>query len=82
MRGSGPPAMPDIRLHRALSEIPAAAWDALHDGRNPFIAHVFLHGLEATGCLRSDWGWTPCHLGLWDGERLVANLERRTPWDS
>lgn len=72
MRGSGPPAMPDIRLHRALSEIPATAWDALHDGRNPFIAHAFLHGLEATGCLRPDWGWTPCHLGLWDGERLVA----------
>lgn len=61
-----------LRLHRALSDIPAAAWDALHDGRNPFIAHAFLSGLETTGCLRPDWGWTPCHVGLWDGDALVA----------
>ena len=64
--------MPVVRIHRALSEIPAAAWDALHDGRNPFVTHAFLHGLEATGCLRGDWGWTPCHLGLWDGDALIA----------
>jgi predicted N-acyltransferase len=60
------------RLHRALSELPAAGWDALHDGRNPFVAHAFLSGLETTGCLREDWGWTPCHVGLWDAEVLVA----------
>jgi predicted N-acyltransferase len=64
--------MPAIRLHRTLSDIPAAAWDALHDGRNPFVAHDFLCGLEATGCLREDWGWAPLHLGLWDGEALIA----------
>jgi hypothetical protein len=64
--------MPAARIHRALSEIPAADWDALHDGRNPFIAHAFLAGLEATGCLREDWGWTPCHVGLWEGDVLVA----------
>ena len=61
-----------VRIHRALSELPAAAWDALHDGRNPFITHAFLSGLESTGCLRADWGWTPCHLGLWEGEALIA----------
>jgi predicted N-acyltransferase len=61
-----------VRIHRALSELPAADWDALHDGRNPFITHAFLSGLESTGCLRPDWGWTPCHLGLWEGEALVA----------
>ena len=60
------------RIHRALSEIPAAAWDALHDGRNPFVTHAFLHGLEVTGCLRGDWGWTPCHVGLWDTDALIA----------
>lgn len=64
--------MPTARLHRALSDIPAADWDALHDGRNPFVAHAFLAGLESTGCLRPDWGWTPCHLGLWEGEALLA----------
>ncbi|WP_028839403.1 GNAT family N-acetyltransferase [Thermomonas fusca] len=64
--------MPAIRLHRTMSELPAAAWDALHDGRNPFVAHDFLCGLEATGCLRPDWGWSPCHVGLWESETLVA----------
>jgi predicted N-acyltransferase len=64
--------MPSARIHRALSEILAADWDALHDGRNPFVAHAFISGLETTGCLREDWGWTPCHLGLWQGDRLVA----------
>ena len=61
-----------VRIHRELSEIPAADWDALHAGRNPFVAHAFLSGLETTGRLREDWGWTPCHVGLWDGDALLA----------
>ena len=64
--------MPEARIHRALSEIPAADWDALHGGHNPFIAHAFLAGLETTGCLREDWGWTPCHIGVWEDDALVA----------
>ena len=64
--------MPAFRIHRARSEIPATHWDALHDGCNPFVAHAFLCGLETTGCLREDWGWTPCHIGLWEGDALVA----------
>jgi predicted N-acyltransferase len=64
--------MPAARIHRALSDIPAQAWDALHDGRNPFVAHAFLQGLEATGCLREEWGWTPCHVALWDAGTLLA----------
>ena len=64
--------MIQARIHRALSDIPAADWDALHDGRNPFIAYAFLDGLEQAGCLRPDWGWTPHHLTLWDDGALVA----------
>ncbi|QNU14195.1 GNAT family N-acetyltransferase [Thermomonas sp. XSG] len=64
--------MNGFRIHRRLSDLPAAVWDALHDGHNPFVAHGFLCGLEATGCLRDDWGWTPLHLGLWEGETLIA----------
>jgi hypothetical protein len=55
-----------------LAAIAAADWDALHDGGNPFVAHAFLGGLERHGCLRSAWGWTPRHAGLFDGGRLVA----------
>ncbi|MEO6228329.1 MAG: GNAT family N-acetyltransferase [Thermomonas sp.] len=64
--------MIQARMHRALSEISADDWDALHDGRNPFIAHAFLAGMETSGCLRPDWGWTPQHLALWDGDALLG----------
>ena len=64
--------MPAARSHGSLDALPAAAWDALHDGDNPFVAHAFLHGLETCGCLRPQWGWTPRHIALWDGDTLVA----------
>lgn len=64
--------MPTVRIVGNLGEIPSAQWNALHDGRNPFVAHAFLSGLEQHGCLREGWGWTPQHLTLWDGDTLVA----------
>jgi uncharacterized protein len=56
----------------SLASIPDTDWDALHDGRNPFVSHAFLDGLERHGCLRKDWGWTPHHLALWDDDDLIA----------
>lgn len=64
--------MPGARVHRALSEIDPAQWDALHDGGNPFVTHAFLTGMEAFGCLREEWGWTPHHVTVWRGDALVA----------
>lgn len=64
--------MYDARFLPSLADVRARDWDALHDGRNPFVAHAFLHGLESQGCLRRDWGWTPHHLTLWKGDTLVA----------
>jgi uncharacterized protein len=64
--------VPELRLLAGLEQIDAAQWDALHDGRNPFVAHAFLAGLERTGCLRPQWGWTPRHALLFDAGALVA----------
>ena len=64
--------MPAARIVSSLLDVPATQWDALHDGRNPFVCHAFLAGLEQHGCLREQWGWTPHHLTLWQGEELVA----------
>jgi len=61
-----------VRELSALASVEAGQWDALHDGANPFVRHAFLEGLEQHGCLRADWGWTPRHLTLWEGDRLVA----------
>jgi predicted N-acyltransferase len=60
------------RVIGALRDIPASQWDALNDGRNPFVSHAFLAGLEQHGVLRPRYGWTPRHLTLWDGDTLVA----------
>lgn len=66
--------MPDTRFLHHLADLPAADWDALHDGRNPFVSHAFLQGLEAHGCLRAEWGWRPRHFTLWEGGQLVAAI--------
>ncbi|GAB3333235.1 GNAT family N-acetyltransferase [Marilutibacter aestuarii] len=62
----------EVRWLDALSGVEGEHWDALHDGSNPFVGHAFLSGLESTGCIRADWGWTPRHLTLWERGRLVA----------
>lgn len=64
--------MAQARIVSALSDIRAGQWDALHDGSNPFVSHAFLSGLEHCGCLREEWGWTPHHLTLWEGDQLIA----------
>lgn len=64
--------MPVCRISPTLADIAPAKWDVLHDGRNPFVSHAFLGGLEQHGCLREEWGWTPHHLTLWEGEELVG----------
>jgi uncharacterized protein len=64
--------VPELRILRRLRDVSGSAWDGLHDQRNPFVTHAFLHGLEANGCLREGWGWTPAHAALYDGERLIA----------
>jgi len=64
--------MMHIRWLNSLQSISAAAWDALHDGGNPFISYAFLRGLEQHGCVREEWGWQPQHLSLWCNNQLVG----------
>lgn len=65
----------EVQIHVAanLAEIDAAEWDALA-GAQPFIRYAFLHGLEITGCVGGDTGWTPQHLLLRRAGELVAAL--------
>lgn len=60
------------RFHSRLVEIDATHWNALLPDDNPFLDHAFLAGLEQHGCLDVAHGWTPHHLGLYDGDTLVA----------
>lgn len=61
-----------IAVHTSLDAIPSAAWDALLPDDNPFLTHAFLAGLERHGCIRSDLGWQPYHLALYQDGRLTA----------
>ncbi len=63
-------------IHGSIAEIPAAAWDALHAHEaglaSPFVRHAFLSAAEASGSASPRTGWTPRHLVLRRGGRLVA----------
>ncbi len=65
-----------LRVLDALSEVPAAAWDALVAANpvraTPFLRHAFLQALEECGCATQRAGWRPRHLTAWRGDRLVG----------
>ena len=63
------------RIARAVSDLPAAEWDALTDNANPFMRHAFLSALEKSGSVGGRSGWTPLPV-LIDGPdgRLAAAL--------
>jgi len=65
-------ALTTVRFHNRLADIDPAAWDSLRPDDNPFLRHAFLSGLEQHGCLVPGYGWTPHHLTIHDGDRLVA----------
>jgi uncharacterized protein len=52
------------RVHAAISEIPAAAWDACAGDVNPSVSHVFLKTLEESGSAIARTGWAPQHLSV------------------
>jgi predicted N-acyltransferase len=60
----------------AVSEVPAAAWDALlaHEpvAASPFVRHAFLAAAEESGCAAPRTGWGPRHLVLRRGATIVA----------
>ncbi|MGZ6078214.1 MAG: GNAT family N-acetyltransferase [Myxococcaceae bacterium] len=62
-----------LKVHRAISEIPEAAWNALVDEESaPFLEWRWLEALEWSGSVSEASGWEPRHLALWRGHRLVA----------
>ncbi len=61
-----------LRVHPAISEVDATAWNHLTGTDDPFVEHAFLHALEASGSATGVTGWAPCHLTAWHGEALVG----------
>jgi predicted N-acyltransferase len=66
---------PVIRIHRAVSEIDAGAWDGLlglQPAPSPFMRHAYLDALDASGSASPATGWTPQIMTLWRGKQLMA----------
>ncbi len=73
-----------VRLVPSIADVDPAAWDACAnppgiseseaEGErfNPFVTHAFLHALEASGSTGGRSGWTPAHVLVEDGGRIVA----------
>jgi predicted N-acyltransferase len=61
-----------VRELQRIDAIAAADWNALAGTDCPFLRHEFLAALEHSGCVGGTTGWTPAHLALLDGDRLVA----------
>jgi predicted N-acyltransferase len=65
-------ATSQARILTSIDRIPAAQWNALALGGNPFVRHEFLLALEQAGCVGKAAGWLPNHLVLEDQGELVA----------
>lgn len=62
------------RMAGSVGDFPAAAWDALAGGGNPFVTHAFLSALEDSGSVGEGTGWLPAPLVIEDRGQLVAAL--------
>ncbi|GGE02122.1 hypothetical protein GCM10011515_22230 [Tsuneonella deserti] len=62
------------RMAGSVGELPAAEWDALTNGGNPFVSHAFLSALEDSGSVGEGTGWLPAPLVIEGAGRLVAAL--------
>jgi predicted N-acyltransferase len=67
---------PNVRVHPAIGDIDAAAWDRLANPDpatfNPFVSHAFLAALERAGTVSARTGWQPCHLTLEQDGAIVG----------
>jgi uncharacterized protein len=62
-----------LKTFTSIRQIDRAAWEALRkDPSHPFTRFEFLDAIEQSGSLREEYGWRAFHLGLFDGDVLVA----------
>ena len=55
-----------------VAGLPAAEWDALTDGANPFIGHDFLSAMEDSRSVGGRSGWSPTPIVIEDAQGKLA----------
>jgi predicted N-acyltransferase len=63
-----------VKVHAAIADIPAAAWDACAGDGNPSVCHAFLNALEESGSTTSRTGWMPQHLSIAAPDGVIAGV--------
>lgn len=71
-----------IRLVEEPAALDAAQWNALlarSASPTPFMRHEYLAALHASGSATRETGWTPCFVGIFDGDGDGAALVAACP---
>ena len=63
-----------INIHSEISQISSAEWNKLVKDNNPFVRHEFLSALETHGCASDEFGWHPCHIAIYEDDKLLAAM--------
>jgi predicted N-acyltransferase len=66
-----------VRAVPSVSDLPAAAWDALDHGPSPFLRHGFLRALEESGSIDAINSKKRTHRSGWSSVYLLAELDGR-----
>jgi predicted N-acyltransferase len=66
--------MQRARVLGSMTAVRAADWNALDLGGRPFLRHEFLAAAELSGSATAATGWTPAHLVVEEGGRLVGAM--------
>jgi predicted N-acyltransferase len=60
------------RLVPSIADLPAAEWDALTDGGNPFVSHAFLASMEDSASVGEGTGWAPAPIVIEGPDGRIA----------
>ena len=74
-----------IHIHSEISQIDKDQWNKLVTDNNPFMRHEFLSALETHQCASPEFGWHPCHIGIYEDEEqkhLIAAMPLYTKTNS
>ena len=62
-----------VAWHSTMAQVNGTAWNALAQGvPTPFLEWEWLNRMEVSGSITPQTGWTPSHLTIHKGNRLVA----------
>jgi predicted N-acyltransferase len=62
----------EIRGHETFVEIGARDWNRLVTDDAPILDFAWLLGMEISGCVGGETGWTPTPISVWQRGRLVG----------